>query len=139
LILETVAEGLGASLWPEPMRSQLLEIQYVARRTSVRTNFPDGESRIIMLNDRNAGWYYLGDRPEYIHIVEIMVLAELRGKGVGTAAIRQTIADSERTRKPLTLGVSATNVRAIRLYERLGFRRAGGDDVQHAMERSPHS
>ena len=85
MILRTIAESLGASFWPEPVRGQLLDMQYSARRDSVRTNFPDGESLVILFNGQNAGWQYVAKLPDCIHLVEIMIATEFRGKGVGSA------------------------------------------------------
>lgn len=58
---------------------------------------------------------------------------------VGTAVIRQLLAAAAVTGKPLRLSVAVTNRAAIALYERLGFHRIAGDEVQHLMEYNPPS
>ena len=112
-------------------------MQYSARRDSVRTNFPAGESLIILFNGQNAGWQYVAKLPDCIHLVEIMIASEFRGKGVGTALLGQLLDASRQSAKPVRLGVNAANTGAIRLYERMGFRRTGGDQIQLTMEYSP--
>jgi ribosomal protein S18 acetylase RimI-like enzyme len=134
LIVETIAGELGALQWPEPMRSHLLGIQYTARRQSHRTNFPEGASYIIDADGTDAGWIVVTALPQQIQLVEIMVLQELRGRGIGTAAIRQVLASAAAAAKPVRLSVNVTNHAAIGLYQRLGFHRIDGDEVQHIME-----
>jgi ribosomal protein S18 acetylase RimI-like enzyme len=134
LIVETIAGELGASQWPEPMRSHLLGIQYAARRHSHRTNFPEAASYIIDADGADAGWAVVTTMPHEIRLMEIMVLAELRGRGIGTEVIRQVLATAAAVAKPVRLSVNVTNHAAIGLYRRLGFRRIDGDEVQHVME-----
>jgi ribosomal protein S18 acetylase RimI-like enzyme len=134
LILETVAQELGADAWPEPMRSHLLEIQYAARRQSHSANYPEAASRVILADGSEAGWVVVTVLPHEVRLVEIMILAQQRGKGIGTAVIRGVLADAGAEGKPVRLHVNVTNHAAIRLYERLGFRRTAGNEVQHLME-----
>lgn len=134
LIFETLDSELGASAWPEPMRSHLLGIQYEGRRRSYKVGYPETESSIIQADGEDAGWIAVAALPNEIYLAEIMVLPELRGRGIGTAAIRGILAAAHDAGKPVRLKVNAMNHAAIRLYERLGFRRIDGDEVQHLME-----
>jgi ribosomal protein S18 acetylase RimI-like enzyme len=134
LILETIAGELGASIWPEPMRSHLLGVQYTGRRQSFRVTFPDAASYVIQAGGMDAGWAVVTEMPQEIFLVEIMVSPECRNRGIGSAVIRQLIAEAAARRKPVRLTVNAMNYGAIRLYERLGFRRMDGDEVRCLME-----
>lgn len=137
LIMETLALEFGAAAWPEPMRSQLLGLQYSNRRQAPRANFPEGESRIILIDGIPAGWLFTATFDDHIHLAEIMVLPEHRGKGAGTAALREVLVHAARDHKAVRLHVNLVNAAALRLYERLGFRRIGGTEVQHEMEARP--
>jgi GNAT superfamily N-acetyltransferase len=133
LITATIIQELGADSWPEPMRTHLAGMQYTMRRQAVRARYPGGESRIVLADGVECGWLFSADLPEVVWLVEVMVAAEFRGKGIGGFAVRQVI---ERAgERPVHLKVNVTNDRAIQLYERLGFRRIGGDEVQYLMER----
>jgi ribosomal protein S18 acetylase RimI-like enzyme len=134
LVLETIAGELGISAWPEPMRSHLPGVQYAGRRQSHRVNYPTAVSQVIEADGAEAGWAVVDTRPDEVRIVDIMVLPELRGRGIGAAAIRGIQAAAAESGKPVRLNVYITNYAAIRLYERLGFRRTGGDETQHYME-----
>jgi len=137
LIVEAVGQELGAHSWPEPMRSHLLGIQYTQRRYAVRLHYPEGESRIILTDGTPAGWIYLASLPDEIRVAEIMVAAGYRSRGVGSEVICRIVADAGTANKPVRLRVNVMNVRAGAFYERLGFQRIGGDELQHLMERIP--
>jgi ribosomal protein S18 acetylase RimI-like enzyme len=137
LIVEAVGQELGAHSWPEPMRSHLLGIQYTQRRNAVRLHYPEGESRIILADRAAAGWIYLAALPDEVRVAEVMVMAGYRSRGLGSEVIRRIIADADAAGKPVRLRVNVTNVRAGSFYERLGFQRVGGDELQHLMERVP--
>jgi ribosomal protein S18 acetylase RimI-like enzyme len=134
LVIETMAEQLGASAWPEPMRSHLLGIQYSGRRHSHIAGYPEAASYVIQANGRDAGWLVLATLPDEVRVVEIMVSSELRGSGIGTAVLQGILSDARQAGKPVRLSVNPMNETAIRLYLRLGFRITGSDDTQHHME-----
>jgi GNAT superfamily N-acetyltransferase len=133
LITETLALELGASAWPEPMRIHLLQIQFAARRHAGLASHPGSQSWIIEADGAPAGWLVQAVMPHETRIVEIMVLPELRGQGIGSAALQAVIAKATGA---VRLKVNETNSAAIRLYERLGFRRIEQDELQWLMEHS---
>jgi len=135
MIIASVAQELMAWTWPEAMRDHLLGIQYTAKLGALRANYPAATSEIILADGEPAGWIFIDESPEEIHLAEIMVLIELRGKGVGSSVMREVLAAADRAGKPVRLLVNVTNAGAIQLYERLGFRRTGGNEMQHEMER----
>jgi ribosomal protein S18 acetylase RimI-like enzyme len=137
LVLETIAVELGANSWPEPLRTQILDLQYHTRRQGPGAVFPEGQSRIILLDGEPVGWLHTATLEDKIWLAEVMVLPEFRGRGAGRAAVGEVLADAARTGKPVSLSVNTTNAGAIRLYKRLGFRRIGGTEVQHEMEARP--
>ena len=137
LIIETIADELGAAAWPEAMRNHLLDIQYNARRHSGRPTSPQSASYIIEADAEDAGWLVTTTLPDEIWLAEIMVLNALRGKGIGTAVIRGILADAAQIQVRARLNVNKTNHGAIRLYERLGFRPIDGNEVRQVMECLP--
>jgi ribosomal protein S18 acetylase RimI-like enzyme len=139
LVTDTLALEFGAAAWPELLRSQVLELQYATRRQGPRANFPEGESRVILIDGEPAGWMFTAEFDDHIHVAEIMVLPEHRGKGAGSAVLQQMLDAAARDRKAVRLHVNVLNAGAIRLYQRLGFQRTGGNEVQHDMEAQPYS
>jgi ribosomal protein S18 acetylase RimI-like enzyme len=135
LIMECASVELGAAAWPEPMRSHLLGIQHSSRRSSVRNNFPGAESQVIVANGHSAGWLVVAPLSQETRLVEIVISAELRGKGIGSRVIREILSMADQQDKPVRLSVNAANRAAIRLYERLGFQVFEAGELQLSMER----
>jgi len=135
LIIESAGEELAAWLWPEPVRDRLLSIQYTSRRQSIHANFPGAQSQVIVIEGESVGWLVVAELPGEIRLVEIMVAARHRGKGIGSTVMREVLSDADRSGKPVRLAVGVANSGAIYLYEEMGFRRIGGDAVRHEMER----
>jgi len=74
----------------------------------------------------------LKSKPDSLYIVELQVLPELQGRGIGTAVVRKVIEQGANRGVPVTLSVVPGNPRAKRLYERLGF---GATDVENPFIR----
>ncbi len=125
-----------ASQWPEAIRGPLLETQYRAKRQSIRTNYPRGNSLIILGDEEPIGWLFSHSDKSEIRVVEIVIHSRHRSKGLGTALLRSLAERAERDGIPVRLSVGVQNQRAISFYLRLGFQRTGGDDVNLQMERA---
>jgi ribosomal protein S18 acetylase RimI-like enzyme len=83
-----------------------------------------------MIDGEPARRLYLHRGDTEIRIVDIALLPEHRGKGVGTTLLRDVIAEGKR----VTIHVERMNP-ALRLYERLGFEVAEDKGVYLLLER----
>jgi aminoglycoside 6'-N-acetyltransferase len=75
--------------------------------------------------------------PDYRHAaIDVFLATDWQGRGVGTEALRvlARYLFEERGHHRLTIDPAAANERAIRAYERVGFRRVG---VMREYERGP--
>ncbi len=133
LLLERTAQELPLTHLPQPVQDQILEMQVRSRLAAVRDK-PGLATEVILDHAEPVGWMCLKESEDEVRLIEIVVSAQCRGRGVGTAAVVELIAAAGAAGKPLRLRVNVTNEGARRLYERLGFRRTSGDEVQHEME-----
>jgi aminoglycoside 6'-N-acetyltransferase len=81
--------------------------------------------------------YYEEPTPEYRHAgLDIFLATDRHGQGLGSEALRLLAGHlfDERGHHRLTIDPAAANERAIRAYERVGFRRVG---VMREYERCP--
>lgn len=133
LMLERTAQELQLEHLPPAIRDQILEMQVRLRLSAVRLN-AEASAEIILADAEPAGWMCVRETENEVHLIEIMVLEKCRGRGIGTTIIKGVAESASAAGKPVRLRVNVTNGSAIRLYQSLGFRRTGGDDVQHEME-----
>src|SRR5207253_3934571 len=106
-----------------------------AQHASYRSSYPDGEWLLIERDREPIGRLYLAQADGMLLLVDISLLPEVRGTGLGTAILNDLLADETR---PVQLHVERTN-RARRLYERLGFQVVEEQAVHSKMIRRPAS
>jgi ribosomal protein S18 acetylase RimI-like enzyme len=131
------AHDLGMDAWDETMRLTLLKLQFDAQRRGYAQQFPSAQTCFLSYDGRPAGWLIVERTPRSIHVVDVAVVPDARGRGLGTAALRALQDEAAGHGVPITLSVARDNAAAIRLYSRLGFDEAGGDDVYLALRWRP--
>ncbi|MDT7546015.1 MAG: [ribosomal protein S18]-alanine N-acetyltransferase [Actinomycetota bacterium] len=73
-----------------------------------------------------VGYAGLCDYPDEAFVQTLAVAGDVQGRGVGSALLTALLDEAGRRRQSrVSLEVRADNARAIGLYERFGFRRAG--------------
>lgn len=127
--------GLG---WPQAQLELFLAQQFAAQDRHYRAYFRDAEQFIVCCGDADAGRLYLHRDRDEIRIVDISLLPEYRGGGIGTRLIEQLQADAERRNLSLCLSVAPHNP-AMNLYRRLGFLPTAEDGAYVSMEWRPHA
>lgn len=70
-------------------------------------------------------------------VLDLAVLAERRREGLATAVLGALLEDAESAGAEVALTVERRNAEALRLYRRLGFEDAGGDEVWRSMRCRP--
>jgi ribosomal protein S18 acetylase RimI-like enzyme len=80
-----------------------------------------GQVRTIRHGRDVAGFYWLEDRGRELHLHAIFVLPEFRGRGVGSATMRQIEEEFSADADFIELGVRDDNAGARSLYKRQGF------------------
>lgn len=133
---EKAAEFAPLGWGPEQLRP-LLETQWRAREVSYAHSYPAAVN-MILCDARGAavGRHLVERRQECYRTIDIAVLPEHRNRGIGAWALRQLQQMAAFEQVPLRLSVLRTNP-ALRLYERLGFLRASGNELSYEMEWQP--
>jgi len=78
-------------------------------------------------------------RPDNVEIGEIQIHPSHQNQGIGTRILMDTIAHAHGERKKVSLSVGLKNVRAFRLYQRLGFRKVADDETHNHLAFDPES
>lgn len=122
----TRAAEMAACGWPPAMQAAFLADQFRLQDHHYRTQFPDIARHIVLRRRRPVGRLYLrwvaaapAAWPE-IRLVDVALLPECRGRGVGRALLERLHALAASEGALVSLTVYADNP-AARLYRRLGF------------------
>jgi len=83
-----------------------------------------------------VGRLYVARWQDAIRMVDIALLPPYRNAGIGTAILRDLLAEAAVAHKPVRIHVEQCNP-AVRLYERLGFAPIADKGVYLFMEWAP--
>jgi len=128
-----VDEFASAGLSPAQAEG-LLRMQFDAQRAHYRLHYPDASYRIVLLDGRPVGRLYVHYTSLDVRVLDISLLPEIRGKGLGRRLLANVIDEAAGLGAPVTLHVARRSP-ARRLYERLGFRIVNEDAMNAFMER----
>jgi ribosomal protein S18 acetylase RimI-like enzyme len=126
-------EELSQVAWPEGQREAFIRMQFHAQDTSYRAQSPDGSFDVIEVDGRPAGRLYVDRRPEEIRIVDIALLPEFRGAGIGARLLGDLTREAAASGRVASLHVELHN-RAAALYARLGFVAVAEAGLHRRME-----
>jgi ribosomal protein S18 acetylase RimI-like enzyme len=129
----TRREETAAWNWPASQVAGFLKLQFAAQRASYKMSYPDAEHSIILEDGRPIGRMLVNRSSAAACLVDISLLPEARGRGIGSTLIRQLMKGCSAVGSKLTLQVLRTNP-ARALYLRLGFQRTQGDSMYDQME-----
>jgi ribosomal protein S18 acetylase RimI-like enzyme len=120
--------------WDDAQKDAFLRMQFDAQDAWYRENYAQASFDVILVDGEPAGRLYLHRGASEIRIVDIALLPEHRGGGIGTALLGDLLAEADAAGKSVTIHVERLNP-VLRLYERLGFSVAEDKGVYLFLER----
>lgn len=137
LYASTRADELKVVPWTDEQKLQFLRMQFKARRAHYEAHYPNARHDIITTSSgQPLGRLLVYETRDAICIVDIAMMPESRGKGIGTCLIRRLQEEAATKNKPLRMHVEQMNP-ALRLYQRLGFKVSGDMGIYLAIEWRP--
>ena len=122
--------------WTPEQKAAFVRQQFEAQHRHWHENYSDTSWDLVLRGGEPIGRLYVARWADDIRIVDVALLPEHRGGGIGTALIRELFAEGDATGRKVSIHVEIFNP-ARRLYERLGFVQAGDRGVYLLMERPP--
>jgi len=129
-------EELAVTGWDAAQKQAFLTMQFNAQHTYYQEHYPQAAFLVILRAGQGIGRLYLDRRPEDLGIIDIALLPEYRGQGIGTAILAAILSEGQRLAVPVRIHVERFNP-ALRLYTRLGFRQIADQGVYYLMEKTP--
>lgn len=136
LYASTRAEEMNLVPWPGEQKEVFLTMQYRAQAAHYEKYYPDCEFSIIEWNGRAVGRLYVHRQDDDIRIVDIALIPEVRGQGIGGLLLAEILDEGKATNRQVSIHVEHYNP-AMKLYERLGFQHVDTNGVYHLMVWKP--
>jgi ribosomal protein S18 acetylase RimI-like enzyme len=132
----TREDELAVLPWDDEEKAAFLRAQFDAQNAHYRGNYEGATFDVVGVEGAPAGRLYVARWAEEIRIMDIALLPEHRGMGIGTRLLRDLLDEAARSGRRLSIHVEKHNP-ALRLYERLGFAPVADRGVYLLMEASP--
>jgi len=129
----TRAEELAMTNWSDAQKEQFCRMQFNAQTTDYRANYPAAVHSVIEAGGSSAGRLIVERKASEICIIDIAILSEARGRGIGTQILNELIEEARAAGHAVRIHVEKFN-RALRLYLRLGFRPIQDKGIYLLME-----
>lgn len=128
---------LEAAGMPPEQREAFVAQQFEAQSRAYE-DYRDTSFEVVLVDGEPAGRLIVARWPEELRVVDVALLPEHRGRGVGGMLIQELIAEAEERGVKTSIHVERFNP-AQRLYARLGFRSVSEAGVYLLLERPARS
>jgi len=134
LYASTRADEMALVDWSPEQKGLFLKSQFEAQHRYYLEHYQDSRFDVIEQAGDAVGRLYVARWPDNICIIDIALLPEYRGQGLGGRMLQALLDEATTTGKSVSMHVEINNP-ALRLYERLGFRPKGEDNgINRMME-----
>ncbi|HEV2034155.1 MAG TPA: GNAT family N-acetyltransferase [Candidatus Dormibacteraeota bacterium] len=132
----TRAAEIARINWTDDQKHAFLNMQFTAQDHYYRSQYPDADHQVVLVDGQPAGRYYVHRNQDRVLIVDVALLPNHRGHGVGTALLESTLSEAQASGMPVVLNVEMSNP-AARLYRRLGFTKTAEQGIHEEMTWHP--
>ncbi|KQY28975.1 GCN5 family acetyltransferase [Caulobacter sp. Root487D2Y] len=131
LALFRASRGPGWDQIPLPaeMLTKIMEQQFHAQTQGYRAAYPQARLEIVTVDAAPVGRLATDRGTDVLRLVDIAVVPERRGQGIGGAILRALMDEAAAAGTPVMLQVASDNLAAQRLYHRLGFVMTAANDT----------
>lgn len=132
----TRSEELAVVPWDAATKEAFLRMQFAAQDSYYRATYPSASYDLICHDEAVLGRLYVVRGEKAWLVIDLALLPEHRGKGVGTRLLNEVLAQAGAAGKPVQMHVERSNP-SRRLYDRLGFCQIAEQGIYLLLSRSP--
>lgn len=136
LYATTRAEEMSIVPWSKEQKDAFLSDQFDAQHHYYTAQFPKASFLVVGRNGVDVGRVYLDRREHELRLIDIALMPEFRGQGLGTALLMEIFNECRFSAIATRIHVEKNNP-AMRLYLRLGFKPVHDQGVYDLLEWSP--
>lgn len=123
--------------WTAEQKAHFIAHQFFAQKDYYENHYDNCQFLVIeTMEGTPLGRIYIDRGPEDIRLVDIALMPEHRGKGLGRILLQEILDEAAAKGQSVSIHVEHYNP-AMRLYESLGFRHIDTNGVYHLMEWKP--
>jgi ribosomal protein S18 acetylase RimI-like enzyme len=127
---------LALLAWSPDQQAAFVASQSRIQQQAYADQYPGASFAIVEVDGTPAGRLFVARDERELRVVDIALLADFRGAGIGTQLIGDVIAEAAARGLGVGLCVDLGSP-AQRLYERLGFAVVGTSELQTSMRWTP--
>lgn len=140
LYATTRAAEMAMVPWAASVKRAFTDQQFRLQHQHYLSHYPNADFLVVERARHPVGRYYLQrDGSSGYLVIDISLLPEEQGKGIGSELIRHTQHEAREQWAAIRLHVHQMNPRAQRLYQRLGFEREDDTATHIAMRWRPEA
>jgi ribosomal protein S18 acetylase RimI-like enzyme len=128
----TREEELAPTAWTREQKDWFVAQQFHAQDTYYKQHYDGATYDVVFVDGEPAGRLYVARWDDEIRIMDIALLPEFRGQGIGERLLAPLLREGAQAGKTVSIHVEQQN-RAMSLYRRLGFVEAGEHGVYKLM------
>ena len=127
------AEELAAAGMTEEQQKMFLAMQFEAQHNYYHDKFSEAAFELILGDSEPIGRRYIDVRADELRILDLVLLPEHRGKGIGTRLLAELQHEGSEKQLPVRIILQAAE-RSRSLFERLGFQPIEEDGPNTLLE-----
>jgi len=127
---------LTLSGWSAEQQAAFVDSQSRFQRRAYAARYPDSGFEVVLVDGTPAGRLFVAREASELRVVEIALMAEFRGSGIGTQLLRGVLDEAAARGVGVGLEVDVGSP-ARGLYERLGFVVEASTEIQASMRWMP--
>jgi ribosomal protein S18 acetylase RimI-like enzyme len=127
------ADEMALVPWDAAQKQAFLQMQFSAQQTHYRAYFPEARHDLILAEGQPVGRLYVDRRETEIRILDVTLLPETRGRGIGTQILLDLMEEADHGNKSCSIYVESFN-RSLGLFQRLGFVKTEESGASWLME-----
>lgn len=124
---------LAPLAWSDAAVTAFLTMQFRAQQQGYGTAYPDADHWIVSVGPAPVGRLLVDRGPVEHVIVDIVILARSRGRGIGTVLVSEVLADAAGAGVRVRLTAATADPRLPEWYRRLGFHIVEQNDIGARM------
>lgn len=126
----TRADEMALVPWSDEQKHSFVYSQFQAQHNHYLSEYPNGKFQTIELDNQKIGRLYVCELENEIQIIDLTLLPEFRGQGVGTQILTDILQTAE---KPVQIYLESFN-QSLNLFTRLGFQIVSDEGIYQLWE-----